>query len=57
MRNVSQRVAMMLRRVRQKLESVPMDLREKIVASVKKGILESEAAYTTPRSGGCDYGG
>src|SRR5919199_6976738 len=32
-----------------------MDLREKIVASVKKGVPKSESAYT-PRSGGCDHG-
>src|SRR5215204_7072182 len=52
-----QRVAMMVRRVRQKHEKAySMDLREKVVASVKKGIPESEAAYTTPRSGGCDHG-
>src|SRR5215216_328354 len=32
-----------------------MDLRENIVASVKKGVPKSESAYT-PRSGGCDHG-
>ena len=32
-----------------------MDLTEKIVASVKKGVPKSESAYT-PRSGGCDHG-
>jgi len=32
-----------------------MDLRAKIVASVKKGVPRSETAYT-PRSGGCDHG-
>jgi hypothetical protein len=32
-----------------------MDLREKIVASVKKIVPESETAYTL-RSGGCDHG-
>src|SRR5215210_8775790 len=32
-----------------------MDLREKIVASVKKGVPKSESAYT-PRSGGYDHG-
>jgi hypothetical protein len=38
------------------MRAYSMDLREKIVASVKKGIPESEAAYTTPRSGGYDHG-
>src|SRR5215208_1059852 len=32
-----------------------MDLRENIVASVKKGVPKSEPAYT-PGSGGCDHG-
>ena len=38
------------------MSAYSLDLREKIVASVKKGIPESEAAYTTPRSGGRDHG-
>jgi hypothetical protein len=37
------------------MRAYSMDLREKIVESVKKGVPESEAAYT-PRSGGCDHG-
>jgi hypothetical protein len=37
------------------MRAYSMELREKIVASVKKGAPESEAA-NTPRSGGCDHG-
>ena len=33
-----------------------MDLREKIVASVKKGVPKSEPAYTPKSGGGCDHG-
>jgi len=37
------------------MRAYSMDLREKILASVEKGVPENKAAYT-PRSGGCYHG-
>ena len=38
------------------MRAYSIDLREKIVASVKMDIPESQVAYTTPSSGGRDHG-
>src|SRR5215204_2354527 len=48
-------VAVWRSRTWRSLRAYSMDLREKIVASVKKIVPESETAYTL-RSGGCDHG-